>query len=76
MTTDPERIRKLHDKLFQGFCYPDEVHLTDSEWNEIVEYERDRNGNPAMDEFVIGEMYITSHPDYGKPDKRGFINIL
>ncbi len=76
MTKDLERIRELQDKLFQEFCYPDEVHMTESEWQELVQYERARWGNPNMDEIVIGEMLVTSHPGYGKPDKNGLIKII
>ncbi|MCK5136978.1 MAG: hypothetical protein KAR19_14425 [Bacteroidales bacterium] len=76
MEDTPKRIQELQDKLFQEYLYPGEVQLTKAEWNELCSYERDHWDNQDLHETIIAEMFITSHPDYGEPDKDGFIKII
>ena len=66
---DLKRKKILHDKYFHGT-------ITEKEKEELYTYFQDAvnilKGFPSK----IAEVIITSHPDYGKPDKDGHIRII
>jgi len=65
-----DKIRDLHDKFYRG-------KTTDEENQELFQHFKDQVCPPGhYNEDIIKEFLITSHPDYGKPDKDGNISIV
>ena len=65
-----DHINKLHDKFFHG-------KITEPERKELYDYYRDKIFvEGKFHRGMMNEFLITSHPDYGKPDKNGHIRII
>jgi hypothetical protein len=65
MASIKDHIDKLHDKYFHDT-------ITEEEQEELFAYFEARGINRAL----MGDFLYTSHPDYGKPDKKGKITII
>ena len=62
-----KHIDELHDKFFHGKATKEEIQ-------ELYEFFKDSVcADGKIHEGILNEFLITSHPDYGKPDKDGKI---
>jgi hypothetical protein len=65
-----DRIQQLHDKFFHGT-------ITEEERQELYNHFKDQvclDGKIHRD--LLDRFLFVTHPDYGKPDKKGRVIII